>query len=509
MIKNLLSLIKNEAFSIEPKWLGAVNLISFMFVFYIIVRLIYYTFFLNYYEVLHIDERIIINDIYNVWTLDNEFNRYPTIENKLIKNIYLVITEISYGGDLRYGRIWSNIFILLMGPFSLFGDQVLITAVRIFTILIYFISLNILINLFLNKNLRWFYLLIFYSLPGVVYFNSLPKPDPFVIFFLSISFHLLIKKKYYFSVLLFAISTGVKIVGVFALVLAILHLFYTRKIPLNRNSLLKVLLNSWIGIVIANPILIIPPFPIFEIPNFYKIYYHWLDSQSKYDQSLRFSYEYFKNWLETLAIHFTYNLTRSPVIFILFSVFILYILFKFSQKNESVIQLVTLVGFSHLIFIIISIQRQWILYLNYSFIFLIIGIIFFINSHTNKKILFHILLFMIIVPNGLLKINGSLETRQTIPSEDFLTISLVTDKISDLYQIHSKDTKLVYWDPSIGMARNKVTYNDIFQVRENWEGHELEYIFKKSDFYVTKQNLTSDKYSKIEVENFNIYYLDS
>ena len=225
MIKNLLSLIKNEAFSIEPKWLGAVNLISFMFVFYIIVRLIYYTFFLNYYEVLHIDERIIINDIYNVWTLDNEFNRYPTIENKLIKNIYLVITEISYGGDLRYGRIWSNIFILLMGPFSLFGDQVLITAVRIFTILIYFISLNILINLFLNKNLRWFYLLIFYSLPGVVYFNSLPKPDPFVIFFLSISFHFLIKKKYYFAVLLFAISTGVKIVGVFALVLAILHLF--------------------------------------------------------------------------------------------------------------------------------------------------------------------------------------------------------------------------------------------------------------------------------------------
>ena len=72
MIKNLLSLIKNEAFSIEPKWLGAVNLISFMFVFYIIARLIYYTFFLNYYEVLHIDERIIINDIYNVWTLDNE-----------------------------------------------------------------------------------------------------------------------------------------------------------------------------------------------------------------------------------------------------------------------------------------------------------------------------------------------------------------------------------------------------------------------------------------------------
>ena len=40
-----------------------------------------------------------------------------------------------------------NIFILL-GPFSLLNDQVLITAVRVFTIFIYFISINLLINLF-------------------------------------------------------------------------------------------------------------------------------------------------------------------------------------------------------------------------------------------------------------------------------------------------------------------------------------------------------------------------
>ena len=98
-----------------------------------------------------------------------------------------------------------GIFIIFLGPFSLFGDQTLITAVRIFTIIIYFISINLLINLYLNKNLRWFYCLIFYTIPGVLYFNSVPKPDPFVIFFISIALHYLNEKKYNKSIIFFGI----------------------------------------------------------------------------------------------------------------------------------------------------------------------------------------------------------------------------------------------------------------------------------------------------------------
>ena len=122
MNKSYSYLIKNGNFNIE-KYLPQINAISFIGLVYLIFRFIFVAFFQNSYEVLHIDERIIINDIYNVWNLDNEFNRYPNVENDLIKNIYLVITEFAYGGDLRYGRIWSNIFIVFLGPFSLFGDQ--------------------------------------------------------------------------------------------------------------------------------------------------------------------------------------------------------------------------------------------------------------------------------------------------------------------------------------------------------------------------------------------------
>ena len=100
------------------KFISYLNTFSFLIVGYLVARYIYLAFFLNNYEVLFIDERIIINDIYNVWNLDNEFYRYSSVENNFFKNLLLVFTEIAYGGDLRYGRIWSNIFITLLGPIS-------------------------------------------------------------------------------------------------------------------------------------------------------------------------------------------------------------------------------------------------------------------------------------------------------------------------------------------------------------------------------------------------------
>ena len=81
------------------------NYVSFTLVTYIIFNFIFMSFELNSYEMLTVDERISINDIYNVWILDNEFNRYPDIENKFFKNLVLVVTELAYGGDLRYGRL--------------------------------------------------------------------------------------------------------------------------------------------------------------------------------------------------------------------------------------------------------------------------------------------------------------------------------------------------------------------------------------------------------------------
>ncbi len=39
----------------------------------------------NIYEVLFIDERMLIDDIYNVWLLEDLYNRFSSISNQTIK----------------------------------------------------------------------------------------------------------------------------------------------------------------------------------------------------------------------------------------------------------------------------------------------------------------------------------------------------------------------------------------------------------------------------------------
>ncbi|MDA9173457.1 hypothetical protein N9O36_01510, partial [Acidimicrobiia bacterium] len=113
------------------------------------------------------DERVIIDDIYDIWLLDDVYGRYGDVENNILKKFLILVTEVSYGGDLRYGRLWSNIFTLFIGPFTFFGDTLVITLSRIFNILLYVISAWILSELFIKKNYRWLFLLAMYSLPGV------------------------------------------------------------------------------------------------------------------------------------------------------------------------------------------------------------------------------------------------------------------------------------------------------------------------------------------------------
>ena len=108
--------------------------------FSILIFYIYQAFKLNNYETLFIDERLLIDDIYNIWFLDDYYNRFVNIENGVYKNLLIFITEIAYGGDLRYGRLWSNIFTLIVGPLTFISDHFVITFTRIINIGIFVVS---------------------------------------------------------------------------------------------------------------------------------------------------------------------------------------------------------------------------------------------------------------------------------------------------------------------------------------------------------------------------------
>tara|TARA_A100001015_G_scaffold49707_1_gene54840 strand:- start:751 stop:1077 length:327 start_codon:yes stop_codon:yes gene_type:complete len=104
-----------------------------------------------------------------------------------------------------------------------------------------------------------------------------------------------------------------------------------------------------------------------------------------------------------------------------------------------------------------------------------------------------------------MKTNSSIAARDTSISKEISSINMVVDRLEDLYENKETEFNVVYWDPSIGMPRNNVTYQGQFDVRENWEGHDLDYILEFSDFYVTKNDLNFDKYNKFTEKDYFIY----
>ena len=88
MNETFLKLRKLKVINLE-KFLVYINYVSLFVLIYVIFRLLFIAFFQNSYELLFTDERIIINDIYNVWNLDNEFDRYGNVDSQILKNILL------------------------------------------------------------------------------------------------------------------------------------------------------------------------------------------------------------------------------------------------------------------------------------------------------------------------------------------------------------------------------------------------------------------------------------
>ena len=181
--------------------------------FFLWLSLIFFLYYLfnnlrtNIYEVLFIDERILIDDIYNVWLVEDIYGRFENISNTFLKNILIIFIEMAYGGDLRYGRFWSNIFIIFVGPFTYISDTLVITASRILNSIMFFIGSYFLSKNIKNKEYLWISIFLIYSLPSVEYFHRIPKPDTLLAIFVGLGINYILKKKYYLSIFFLALAT--------------------------------------------------------------------------------------------------------------------------------------------------------------------------------------------------------------------------------------------------------------------------------------------------------------
>ena len=165
----------------------------------------------NIYEVLFIDERMLIDDIYNLWLLEDLYDRFSNISNPLLKNLLIVFIEIAYGGDSRYGRLWSNLFTLLIGPFTLINDTVVIVLARVLNASLFFIGSYVLSKNIANREYTWLVVFSIYSLPAVEYFHRIPKPDTLLIIFVALGLNSIVNNKFYRAIFFLALATFIKI----------------------------------------------------------------------------------------------------------------------------------------------------------------------------------------------------------------------------------------------------------------------------------------------------------
>jgi hypothetical protein len=477
---------------------------------------VYYAFKFNEYEIIFMDERVIIDDIYDIWLLDDAYGRYSDVKNSILKNFLILVTEVSYGGDLRYGRLWSNIFTLFIGPFTFFGDTLVITISRIFNILLYFISIWILSELFIKKTYRWFFLLAMYSLPGVDTLHRFPKPEVVALLFTVIALYFLKKNEYFKTIFFLGIASFVKInFGLFSL------LIFIRLLINSSEKLTFTIKSGLIGIlsmVIVNPILLIPPvkFENFELPNFYKNYLNWLLSQGSYGQEEFFSISYASGWIREIGRVFDIPIRLSGIFVLLIIILALYAGINALNAEDEISVLFIVSFFTYFIFYLFFIERSFIWYLNFPFILLVISIFRNVKKNSSNRL---IIILILLVLGGLVgNINRHYSDKKFVAnyelgyenissSEDaILQIDLVINKLQDLYEENPQfDKKLVFWNPNLFLPRQGVTYSNTFYVRENW-GSNIDEILLTSDFYVTNENIDSINVKSESIGNYIIYF---
>ena len=182
------------------------------------------------YRHLHIDERQLIDSILNVYQLNDEFGRFDSINSETLRNTLVVISELVIGGNLDYGRLYTNIFIIAAGPLYYLGFESLLIASRIIQMIIMIYTLIYISKYFINSQFRFIFVLFSLSMPGAYYLIQNPKPDPLVLLLIFVGIKKIsVDNKTKSSFIYLGMSVGVKIIAIIPVFIFILFLFIFEK----------------------------------------------------------------------------------------------------------------------------------------------------------------------------------------------------------------------------------------------------------------------------------------
>tara|TARA_B100002051_G_scaffold94703_1_gene90451 strand:- start:2855 stop:4387 length:1533 start_codon:yes stop_codon:yes gene_type:complete len=485
-----------------------------LFVFYIINNVKN-----NIYEVLFIDERMLIDDIYNVWLVEDLYDRFTSISNQSLKNILIIFIELAYGGDLRYGRLWSNFFTILAGPITFISDTAVIIFARILNSLLFFSGAYFLSKYLVEKKYLWISVFTIYSFSAVEFIHRVPKPDPMVILFIAIGLKYFLDKKFYLSIFFLALASFLKINAIIIFFFIWINIF----IKSNENKIRLIIKTSLISLgslFIVNPILLIPPLNLggIEIPNFYKIYFNWLTTQGSNSDEVLFNFTFFNNWLYELSNF--YKFPNKYLFLFIVTVLLVFLAKEILISSNDLSKYLLLIFCFYMFFYFFFIERAWTHYLHLPCSLLLIAYFRVLkDKHLTLIPIILISIFAVIgnfsnidrfLNDKTFNMNDRLDYVSVETQDDAeVLVARVVDKIKLIYEENEHLNKnKVYWHPDLITPRNKVTYNANFYVREYWGNKEkVNFAIEEGDIFVTYTNYeTSDLIMKTNIENFYIYY---
>ncbi len=281
------------------------------------------------------------------------------------------------GDVLFYGRMmfYVDAFFAFL-PFKMFGINGLVFSIRMMHVLYLFFGLAILARTFLKNEISRavFYLVVltwYYS----AYFIMIPKPEPLQLLVLAMFLYFGLKNNWAYGkhFILLGLGYGLKFNVLMILPLFFLLPFFTKQFNF-KNAFLSGI-YFFAGVLIAVPALLLSPIK----PVFLKGYLQATFGNTKhYDDSVTTV----SGWLsDGLFKFYSGNSILGVVVLIVFFVSMMVSFFHFIKKKQIPSSLiVSLVGFCLLAPVILLTNRLWSHYLWTGSVFMMLGLIAFLDS---------------------------------------------------------------------------------------------------------------------------------
>ena len=278
------------------------------------------------------------------------------------------------------------------------------------------------------------------GLPGAYYIFQNPKPDSLAILFLAFGLKKILNdENYNKGFFLLGISIGVKIITLIPAFIMGLYLIYPLKKLNTIKHILKVVFGTILGILIAQPALLLP------LPRIYNKIFSAIKGSTTYGQGSFFKIDIvnYINWINELS----YELNISSIIFtFIFIVSFIVMCNNFLKKSNLVNNYFLVVSTIMITFLTFNVERTWNYYLYIPFLFYLIYVVKSFHQRHILSLIFCVTLIYVAIGGLLLHNEKATSSAFTINDLQEESFQGAIGYLDDNYELRDYEFKKAYWD---------------------------------------------------------------